>query len=133
MKDTKRRLEWCSFYDHTGIEAHLERMAQQGWLLEKIGFTWHYRRIEPKKLTFCVTYFPRASMFDPEPSQEQETFYDFCRHTGWTLAAASAQMQIFYNEQPNPIPIDTDPAMEVDAIHQSAKKSFLLSQSMLLV
>lgn len=133
MKDTKRRLEWFSFYDHTGIEAHLERMAAEGWLLEKFGgFTWHYRRTEPKKLTFSVSYFPKASQFDPGPSQEQETFYDFCAHTGWTLAASSAQMQFFYNERPDPVPIDTDPALEVDAIHRSAKKSFLLPQLLLL-
>ena len=133
MKDTKRRLEWMSFYDHTGLEAHLERMAAEGWLLEKFGsFTWHYRRIEPKHVTFSVSYFPRASMFDPGPSEEQETFYDFCRHTGWTLAAASGQMQIFYNERPNPVPIDTDPALEVEAIHKSAKKSWLISQLLLL-
>ena len=132
MKTTKRRLEFFSFYDHTGIEAHLERMAQKGWLLEKIGnFTWHYRRIEPQALTFSVCYFPKASLFDPGPSEEQEMFYDFCRHTGWTLAAASAQMQVFYNERANPVPIDTDPALEVDAIHKSAKKSFLLSQGLL--
>lgn len=133
MRDTTRRLEFFSFYDHTGIEAHLERMAERGWLLDKIGsFTWHYRRIEPRKLTFSVCYFPKASQFDPGPSEEQQTFYDFCAHTGWTLAAASAQMQIFYNERENPVPIDTDPVLEVEAIHQSAKKGFLLSQGLLL-
>ena len=133
MKDTKRRFEWFSFYDHTGLERRLEQMAAEGWLLEEIGnFTWHYRRIEPKKLTFSVNYFPRASQFDPEPSEEQRTFYDFCAHTGWTLAAASAQMQVFYNDRPNPVPIDTDPALEVEAIHQAAKKSWLLSQCALL-
>lgn len=133
MKETKRRLETFSFYDHTGIEAHLARMAEQGWLLEKIGnFFWYYRRIEPKTLTFSVSYFPKASQFDPGPSEEQETFYDFCQHTGWTLAAASAQLQVFYNERPNPVPIDTDPALEIDAIHKSAKRSWLLSLFSLL-
>ncbi|MDE6590283.1 MAG: DUF2812 domain-containing protein, partial [Oscillospiraceae bacterium] len=118
------------FYDHTGIERHLEHMAEQGWLLEKIGrFTWHYRRIEPKKLTYSVSYFPKASPFDPEPSEEQEMFYDFCAHTGWTLAAASAQLQVFRNERPSPVPIDTDPALEVEAIHKSAKKGWLISQA----
>lgn len=126
MKDAKRRLEWFSFYDHTGIEAHLERMAERGWLLEEVGsFTWHYRRIEPQKLTFSVCYFPRASQFDPGPSEEQQTFYDFCRHTGWTLAAARAQLQVFYNERPDPVPIDTDPVVEVESIHRMAKIHFL--------
>ena len=133
MKDTKRRFEWLSFYDHTGIERHLEEMAAQGWLLERIGsFTWCYRRTEPKKLAFSVSYFSGASQFDPGPSPEQEAFYDLCAHTGWTLAAASAQMQIFYNERPDPTPIDTDPEQEVKAIHRSAKRSWLPSQILLL-
>lgn len=133
MKDAKRRFEWFSFYDHTGIERHLEEMAAQGWLLEKIGsFTWHYRRTEPKRLAFSVSYFPGASQFDPGPGPEQEAFYDLCAHAGWTLAAASAQMQVFYNERENPVPIDTDPELEVEAIHKAAKRSFLPSQIILL-
>lgn len=75
MRETKRRLELYSFYDRTGLERHLERMAEKGWLLEKIGqFFWTYRRIEPKHLTFSVCYFPAASAFDPGPSEEQQTF-----------------------------------------------------------
>lgn len=133
MKETKRRLETFSFYDRTGLEEHLARMAEEGWLLDKIGqFLWHYRRIEPKKLTFSVTYFPKASAFDPEPSEEQETFYDFCRHTGWVLAASSAQLQVFYNEGPDPVPIETDPVLEVESIHRTMKRGFLPSQLMLL-
>ncbi len=133
MKDKKRRFETFTFYDHTGIETHLKHMAEQGWLLEKVGpFFWTYRRIEPKALTFSVCYFPQASQFDPEPPEGQRTFYDFCEHTGWTLAAASAQMQVFYNEQENPVPIETDPMLEMDAIHQSAKKGYLFSQFLLL-
>ena len=133
MKETKRRLETFSFYDRTGLEEHLARMAEEGWLLDKIGqFLWHYRRIEPKKLTFSVTYFPKASAFDPGPSEEQETFYDFCRHTGWVLAASSAQLQVFYNEGPDPVPIETDPVLEVESIHRTMKRSFLPSQLMLL-
>lgn len=58
-------------------------------------------------------------------------FYDLCAHTGWTLAASSGQMQVFYNERENPVPIDTDPALEVEAVHQSAKKGYLVSQALL--
>ena len=70
MRERKRRLELYSFYDHTGIERHLERMAEKGWMLEKVEKNiWHYRRIRPKKLTCFVTYFPRASELDPEPGE----------------------------------------------------------------
>ncbi|MDE6281620.1 MAG: DUF2812 domain-containing protein, partial [Oscillospiraceae bacterium] len=126
MKDTKRRLEWFSIYNRTGMEKHLARMVERGWMLDGIGrWSWHYRRIEPKKLTFSVCYFPEASDFDSEPSEEQQTFYDFCAHTGWMLAAANAQLQVFYNEGEDPVPIETDPVTEVDSIHRMAKKSFL--------
>lgn len=133
MRETKRQMSLYSFYDHTGIERHLTRMAERGWLLCKIGqFFWHYRRIEPKKLSFCVCYFPQATIYDPGPSEGQEEFYEFCAHAGWTLAGASGQLQVFYNERANPVPIDTAPELEVEAIHQSAKKSFLLSNFLLL-
>lgn len=134
MKEKKRTLEIFSYYDCSRLEKHLTKMAEKGWLLESISsFLWTYRRIEPEKLTFCVCWYPKASAFDPEPSEEQQTFYDFCQHTGWVLAGAFGQMQVFYNEAPDPILIETDPVMEVDAIHRSAKRTFLPSQLVLLV
>jgi len=133
MKDKKRILEAFSFYDRSGLEKRLTQMAERGWLLENIGsFFWTYHKIEPKKLTFCVCWYPKASAFDPEPSEEQQTFYDFFEHTGWVLAGSFGQMQVFYNETLDPLPIETDPVMEVDAIHRSAKRTSLPSQLVLL-
>ena len=133
MKETKRRMELFSFYDRTGLERHLARMAQRGWLLCEIGqLFWHYRRIEPKTLRFCVCYFPKATVYDPGPSEGQEEFYSMCAHAGWVLAGASGQLQVFCNEQENPVPIDTDPAVEVEAIHRAMKRGVLPSQALLL-
>ena len=133
MKELKRRLETFSFYDHTGIEKHLENMAEKGWLLSEINrFTWVYRRIEPKKLHFAVTYYPKASEFDPEPQEGQMIYQDYSAHTGWKFICSSAQMQIFCNEEENPIPLETDPSVEVQTIHKAAKKAFLLSYYILL-
>lgn len=134
MKNRKRRIESLSFYDHSGISKHLEKMALKGWLIEKItNWGWIYKKIEPQKLHFTITYYPKASEFDPEPSEAQKRFYDFCEHTGWILACASAQMQIFYNEQENPIPIETDPVVEVDIIHKACKKNFIPAYTVLLL
>ena len=134
MKNTKRRFEIFSFYDHSGISAHLEKMALEGWMIEKISnLGWIYRATEPKEVRFSVSYYPKASEFDPEPSEDQKTFHEFCAHTGWTLACSSAQMQIFYNEQEDPIPIETEPELELASIHGSAKKSFLPSYFILML
>lgn len=133
MRETKRQLSLYSFYDHTGIEAHLGRMAERGWLLCGLGqLLWHYRRIEPRQITFSVCYFPQATIYDPRPSEKQEEFYDLCAHAGWTLAGESGQLQVFYHEGEDPTPIDTDPALEVEAIHQSAKKTVLPANFLLL-
>lgn len=133
MKTKKRRPEYFSFYNHTGIEQHLTEMAKRGWLLESISnLYWIYRKIEPQDIHFCVTYYPRASDFDPGPSEEQQTFQDFCAHTGWKLVCTWHQMLVFCNENESPIPLDTDPVMEVDTLHRACKKNFLPSYSLLL-
>lgn len=134
MRDIKRRLETYSFFDRTGIAAHLTSMAEKGWMIEKLtNFGWIYRQTEPKRLTFCVTYYPEASDFDPAPDENQNTFYDFCQHSGWTLAASSAQMQIFYTNQEQPVPIETDPELEIKNIHRAAKRGFLPGYILLLI
>lgn len=126
MKDRKRRFVTFTFYDRTSIENYLEKQAAEGWLLEKTSaFGWVFRRIEPAKLHFAVTYFPGASAFDPGPSDRQLRFQEFCAHTGWELIASNAQIQIFCNRRENPIPIETDPEIELENIHASVKKSFL--------
>lgn len=127
MKDTKQRMEFFSFYNHTGIEEHLSKMAQKGWMIESItNVSWTYRKIEPKKICFTASYYPRASDFDPEPTEEQKEFNDYCARTGWQYVCSWFQMQIFCNEAENPLPLDTDPIMEVDNIHRASKKNFLI-------
>lgn len=133
MGDKKRCIQQFTFYDKTGIQAYLEAQAGKGWMLEKISFCWVFHRIAPAKIHFSVTYFPKKSVFEAEPTEDQRLFWEFCEHTGWKLAATNEQMQIFYNEQENPVPIETDAAMEVEKIHSSARKTFLLNYVVLLL
>ena len=134
MKDKKHRFEFFNIIDSSNTQRHLEKMARQGWLIEGVSsFGWTYRKIEPKKLKFSITYYPKASAFDPHPSEDQQTLIDFCRRTGWILACTVGQAQIFYNENPNPIPIETDPAIELENIHSSAMTSLLPSMLVLLL
>ena len=134
MKNTKHQLIPFSFYDLTGMERHLERMAERGWLLDKISaLGWRYHRIEPKRLHFTVTYCHRASAYDPEPTEEVQTFHDFCAHTGWRLAAEFGSMQVFYNDQEDPTPIDTDPALELQMVGREARKNLPVQLLLLLL
>lgn len=125
MKNTKREyLVTYTLYERTRLEAHLEKRAAEGWLLESVGpGGWRYRQIEPQKLRFSVAYLPRASQFTPVNSQAAETFRDYCAAAGWTFAADSGQAQIFYTADENAVPIETDPAVELDTIRRSAGRS----------
>lgn len=133
MRATKRRIEAFSFFNQRGICAHLSKMAEKGWMIDRLSnLSWVYRRTEPQRLHFAVSYDPKASAFDPESTEAQRVFQDFCAHTGWELACASAQLQIFYNQRENPTPIETEPTLELAGIHASAKKAFLPPYLLLL-
>ena len=89
MKQTKKVFAYFVPFDTTGIQAFLEKQARKGWMLEKTGGAiWNFRRIEPKSVHFSVVFFPNASAFDPAPSEAQQSFVDFCAHTGWKLASS---------------------------------------------
>lgn len=124
MKEIKRRMELVSFYDRSAIEQRLEAMSQQGWMIEQPGsYLWRYRRMEPTKLRFAVTYFPAASDFDPGPTDAQRQMEEYCARDGWIPAVRWGQMQIFYNERENPTPIETDAVTQVETIHRTMRKN----------
>ena len=133
MKKTKRTLMLHSLYDHTGIARYLEDQAARGWRLEKLGlWGWVFRRAEPKRLHYAVTYFPKASVYDPGPSEDQQVLQDYCAAAGWELVTTSGQMQIFVSEAEDPPPVETDPAVQVANIHRAMKRSFLPSYLVLM-
>ena len=133
MKEVKRRLEVLSLYDCTGIVRHLEKMALDGWALEGISNSiWRYRRIEPKELRYSVVYLPSSSEFDPGPTEASRDLQAFCAQAGWVQVASLAQMHIFRNEDPQAVPIETDPELQVATIHKAMKKNFIPSQTTML-
>lgn len=134
MKNMKRRFEQFQFYDYTGIEKHLNQMAERGWKLHKITpFYWEYVRINPQTLTFAVTYFSEASEFNPYPTMNQHIFHEYCKKAGWDLVTEWAQMQIFCTNLTDSLPIETEEIVKLKAIHKSMKKNFLPSNFFLLL
>ncbi len=123
-----------AFYDHTGMTTHLEEMAQRGWLLDKMGgMFWRYRRIEPQRLRFAVIYFPEVTGFEPETPQGHVAMEELCAGTGWQLAATAGKFQIYCNEDPAAVELETDPVSQVAVIHRVMKKNFLPSNVILAV
>lgn len=133
MKIRKRRIELFMLSDYEAVEAHLSKMAAKGWRLEAMGdYFWTYRRAEPGRLTYAVTYFPEASSFHPEPTEEQKTFYDYCAAAGWRFVAEWHQMQVFCAEVGTPLPLESDEALKLETIHKAMKKHFLPAYGFLI-
>lgn len=125
MRDRKREFGTYLIFDYRGVEEHLMKMAARGWRLEKVGtYFWTYRRAEPAQVTYAVTYLPDASQFDPDPSEQQASLAELCAAAGWEKAADWGQMQIFVNERPDPVPLETDESVRLEVIRRSMKKSF---------
>lgn len=121
-----------SFYDHTGMTCHWEKMARRGWLLDKIGgILWRYRKIEPQRLRFAMTYFPEVTGFEPDTPAAQTDMESLCAQAGWQLAANAGKFQVYYNEDPEAVELDTDPGIQLEVIHRAMKKNFLPSYALL--
>ncbi|MBR5537910.1 MAG: DUF2812 domain-containing protein [Clostridia bacterium] len=120
-----------SFYDHTGMTTHFEEMAQRGWLLDKLGGLWRYRRIEPQRLRFAVVYFPEITGFESETPRGHAAMEELCAGTGWQLAATAGKFQVYYNEEADPVDLETDPVSQVAVIHRAMRKNFLPSYGIL--
>ena len=128
----KRRLVWYLPWDGAYVERHLEKMARKGWQLENAGNPfWTYRKAEPANLHYAMTYFPDASVFDSQLTGEQETYADYCAAAGWEMVSTYGPLQIFVNDRPDPVPIETDEKEKLTAIHGAMKKMLLLPYGVL--
>ena len=130
---TKYQMNLYSIIEYTKMEKHLEKMAEQGWMLRKAGsFLWKYEEMEPKKMHFSIVFFPKTNALAPEPSEGLLMLREFCEKTGWKLAAEIGQMQIFYNEAEHPTPIETEGWVQLNNIHKTAKMAIIFPHAILL-
>lgn len=120
------RLNCFSFYDHTGMEAYLTAQALRGWLVEELGqLFWVFRRTEPQRLTFAVTYYPDGSVYDSVPTEAQDDYRDLAAQTGWRRLCTCAQLQIYCTADPDPVPLETDPAIQLENVRDAAIPGFM--------
>ena len=114
MKDTKKLFWTISVYNPTAIAEKLEEMAAEGWMFEKTGSVfWTFKRAEPRKLRFAVTYFPGASDFDPDLTEGEKIKAEYCAEDGWTLAGRFDIVHIYYSENLEMVRIPLDLSLAV--------------------
>lgn len=122
------------FYHTDGIARHLEKRARQGWLLEHTdALGWHFRRGDPQALHYTVLYDPKATGYEPEPTEEQRTLADFCAHGGWQLLPTTHVTQVYVSDREAPTPIHTDPVIALQSLRRFGKKRLLLPWLLLVL
>lgn len=126
MGETCRKPAWFAFYDRMRIERTLERMSERGWIIQKMGaYFWTYQRAEAKKRHVTVTYVADGSEFNAAPTAGQRELEELAARDGWKLKAVWGQMQIYYSDREDPVPMETDPVTQVENMHRAMKKNII--------
>jgi hypothetical protein len=134
MKTTVKRIISFRFNQYKDIELKLEKMAQKGLFLEEIRLAfWTFKKGEPRKVKYTVTYFSEASMFNPTETDNQQTYFDYAKESGWNFVAQFNQMQVFVSENENPIPFETDDSEKLANIKKCMTKNFLPSTTAMIL
>lgn len=122
----KQRLENFVFYDTESVTAHLEDMAQKGWALKDVtNPLWTYEEITPEKRTYRTAFYPANQVYALNAADKQEEYIAYCEQAGWHYVTNWDNMLIFYTTAENPIPLETDEALRLEATHKAMKRSWL--------
>lgn len=127
-------MELLDVFDSEAIARKVETMAARGWMAERIGtYFWHYRRCEPQTLHAAVQYFPKASDFDPGPSEAERRMLDYAARDGWQPLLRWGQAQVLVNTALEPLPLQTDAVAQVTTLRRALLRSLPPSQLVLLL
>ena len=124
----KRKYTFYRFreYETQAFAEFLEMMAARGWFLEDIynRMCQCFERGEPRKLKFSVVILPPGTDGDSPYREEAVQLRELCEEAGWHLQYGGSLWQVFYSEEENPVPVETDLRLQLK-IQKSVSLSFL--------
>jgi hypothetical protein len=128
QKKRKKRVYWgYSMLDYKGMEAYFEKMAKEGWMLEKIGEVWAtFYEATPENLQFTIDVFEGSGILIPEETEETKEYRELCEKNGWHFVASIKELQIFYAPAKEDVtPLQTDEELEESLVRNKLwKKDF---------
>lgn len=123
----KRKYTFYRFreYETQAFAEFLEMMAAKGWFLENIcnRICQCFEKGEPRKLKFSVVILPPGTDNDSPYRDEAVQLRLLCEEAGWHLQYGGSLWQVFYSEEENPVPIETDLRLQLK-IQKSVSLSF---------
>ena len=127
MKNKSKYVIWGFFsLDYKAMEAYLEDMAKKGWMLEKVGrITAKFKAIEPQNLKFYVDVFKEGGPLTPENTREAQEYR--AAKIRWNYITSGLPSVFYAEADSDPVPIQTDQALEQKIVQSTLWKHELLS------
>ncbi len=116
----KHTYRFYSEYDTKGITEFLNQMATKGWMLaKKSGVYYRFVKTDKPFVKYDITYFADASKENDYLPYGADRYFEMAEAAGWQFVTNDNKMMIFVSENPDAPPLETEPMMKVDVIHQS--------------
>ena len=117
---TRHCFRFYSEYDTKGITEFLNQMATKGWMLaKKSGVYYRFVKTDKAFVKYDITYFADASKENDYLPYGADRYFEMRQAAGWQFVTNDNKMMIFSSENPDAPPLETEPMMKVDVIHQS--------------
>ncbi|MBQ6896200.1 MAG: DUF2812 domain-containing protein [Oscillospiraceae bacterium] len=105
---------------------HLEKMALEGWLLtdyhEK---TLEFVSAEPRRIHYDIMFFPDYNYDFSDIPPKLEQMWEIAEMDGWKHITKNYYVQVFYNEQPDPVSLHSDAVVTLNGFDGLVKKKFV--------
>lgn len=132
-----RRYRYCNFREYEGeaFARYLEKMAAKGWYIDRsmLNNIWSFRKGEPSKRRYNVVLMPGSSRFDIEENEGSGQFRELCSQAGWNLEYGGILWQIFYTQEEDVLPVESDPETKLDLIRDIMMAPWRLVLDFLIV
>ncbi len=107
-------------YLYDVLERKLEKRSEKGWVADYIGrFLIRYKRCEPKPRKVQIVFDPENVEYKTEKSDYTQGLEDYIESAGWVKACDYYKQKVYYNDDLNAVPIDTDDRMKLESIKDS--------------
>ena len=125
-------MKWClrdfRFYELPAMECWLENMARKGWMIHTIsgGNLFRFEKSEPQELRFSVKVIGNMSFLSAENCETAASYREYCEQAGWKFCCSNRVVQVFCAPaEKEPVPIETDPELEFQAVWKQTRKQIL--------
>ena len=107
-------------YLYDVLERKFEKKSEKGWMADYVGvFFIKYKKCEPKRRKVQIVYDPDNVEYQTEKSEYSQGLEYYIEDAGWMKACDYFKQKIYYNDDPDAVPVYTDDREKLESIKES--------------